>query len=65
MQVEIELPIVVARPPQWVGMPIVTKLLAPWLKANDDKRLAFSIGGLVLLLVFLVSFALLFRLVTG
>lgn len=50
---------------QWVAMPIATKLLGPWLKANDARQLAFSVGGLVLILIFLLAFALIFRLVTG
>jgi antibiotic biosynthesis monooxygenase (ABM) superfamily enzyme len=50
---------------QWVGMPIVTKLLGPWLKANDAQHLAYSMSGLALILVCLASCALIFRLVTG
>ena len=50
---------------QWGVMPALNILLAPWLKANSDKQRAFSVGGLLLILVLLFGLALLFRHVTG
>jgi antibiotic biosynthesis monooxygenase (ABM) superfamily enzyme len=49
---------------QWGVMPVLTRLLAPWLKANTDKQRGFSIAGLVLILFLLVGLAALFRLVS-
>jgi len=50
---------------QWAVMPVLNKLLAPWLKANSAEQRAFSVGGLVLVLFLLVGLSLLFRQVTG
>ncbi len=50
---------------QWAVMPVLNKLLGPWLKANSHTQWAFSIGGLILILVILAGLALLFRQVTG
>jgi hypothetical protein len=50
---------------QWLVTPLVTKLLAPWLKANTEKDRGFSIAGLVLILGLLAGLACLFRLVPG
>ena len=50
---------------QWVVMPVLNILLAPWLKANSEEHRALSIGGLFLILVLLGALALLFRQVTG
>jgi uncharacterized protein len=50
---------------QWAVMPVLNRLLGPWLKANSDQQRAFSLGGLLLLLILLVGLALLFRQVTG
>lgn len=50
---------------QWAVMPVLNKLLAPWLKANSHQRRAFSVAGLFVVLVLLACLALLFRQVTG
>jgi uncharacterized protein len=50
---------------QWVVMPALNSLLAPWLKANSEQQRAFSVGGLLLILVLLAGLTLLFRRVTG
>jgi uncharacterized protein len=50
---------------QWIVMPVLNSLLAPWLKANTKQQRASSFGGLVLILVLLAGFALLFRQLTG
>src|SRR5262249_35329664 len=49
---------------QWVLMPLVTKLLRPWLYA-DASQSRLSLGGLGAILVFLVVVILLFRLITS
>jgi uncharacterized protein len=50
---------------QWVTLPLLTNGLRPWFDANTpDKRLV-SIGGLVLMWLFLGGLVVLFRLVTG
>jgi antibiotic biosynthesis monooxygenase (ABM) superfamily enzyme len=50
---------------QWVVMPVLEKLLGPWLRANQERQRAYSLGGLVVLLVLLGAMALLFRLING
>jgi antibiotic biosynthesis monooxygenase (ABM) superfamily enzyme len=50
---------------QWGVMPVLTRLLAPWLQADTCRRTAFSMGGLVVILLILVVLSLIFRLVTG
>lgn len=47
---------------QWVVMPVLTRVIAPWLNANSPRQRAFSIGGLVAILCLLVVLAVLFRL---
>ncbi len=50
---------------QWAVMPVLEKLLGPWLRANEERQKAYSLGGLVVLLVLLGGIALLFHLITG
>lgn len=50
---------------QWVVMPFLNKVLAPWLTANSEQQKAVSIGGLVLILGLLAVCALFFRQITG
>jgi antibiotic biosynthesis monooxygenase (ABM) superfamily enzyme len=50
---------------QWVVMPMLNKLLSPWLKANSPQQRAFSAGGLCLILLLLAGVAIIFRQVTG
>jgi antibiotic biosynthesis monooxygenase (ABM) superfamily enzyme len=50
---------------QWFVTPVVTKLLAWWLKANTEKDLSVTIAGVVLVLVLLAILCFLFRLITG
>jgi hypothetical protein len=50
---------------QWGVMPMLSTLLAPWLRANSDEQRSFSVGGLFVILVLLAGLALLFRLVMG
>jgi antibiotic biosynthesis monooxygenase (ABM) superfamily enzyme len=50
---------------QWLVMPVLNKLLGPWLKANSDRQRALSIGGLILIVVLLTGIAFLFRPITG
>jgi antibiotic biosynthesis monooxygenase (ABM) superfamily enzyme len=47
---------------QWVVMPVINVLLAPWLRANTARQRALSAGGVVLILVLLGGMALLFDL---
>ena len=50
---------------QWAVMPALEKLLGPWLRANQARQRAYSLGGLVVLLVLLGGMTLLFRLIKG
>lgn len=50
---------------QWAVMPVLTKALAPWLKANSENRKTSSVAGFFLILFLLAVLALLFRQVTG
>jgi len=50
---------------QWAVMPVLEKLLGPWLRANQARRRTYSLGGLVVILALLGGMALLFRLKTG
>ncbi len=50
---------------QWAVMPVLEKLLGPWLRANQERQRAHSLGGLVVLLVLLGGLALLFHLING
>jgi uncharacterized protein len=50
---------------QWVVTPILNRLLGPWIAANEERQRAYSIGGLVVILLLMVGMVILFRLVTG
>jgi uncharacterized protein len=50
---------------QWVTMPLLTNGLRPWFDANTPDKRLLSIGGLVLMWLFLGGLVVLFRLVTG
>jgi antibiotic biosynthesis monooxygenase (ABM) superfamily enzyme len=50
---------------QWLVMPVLNSLLAPWLKADSAQQRAFSVGGVFLILVLLAGFAFMFHQVTG
>jgi hypothetical protein len=50
---------------QWVIMPWLPRVLAPWLNAPRSAGLVWSLGGAALILAALVVLALLFRLVTS
>jgi antibiotic biosynthesis monooxygenase (ABM) superfamily enzyme len=50
---------------QWVTMPLLTNGLRTWFDANAPDKKVLSIGGLVLMWLFLGGLVLLFRLVTG
>jgi antibiotic biosynthesis monooxygenase (ABM) superfamily enzyme len=50
---------------QWAVMPVLEKVLGPWVHAHADKEKVLSIGGLFVILLMLGILAILFRLVTG
>jgi uncharacterized protein len=50
---------------QWIVMPMLTRILSPWLAANEERRRLLSIGGAIGLALILVVLAILFRPVTG
>jgi antibiotic biosynthesis monooxygenase (ABM) superfamily enzyme len=50
---------------QWAVTPALNNLLGPWIGANEDRQGAYSLGGLVVILLLLGGMTLLFRLVTG
>jgi antibiotic biosynthesis monooxygenase (ABM) superfamily enzyme len=50
---------------QWVVTPALNPLLGPWLRANEERQRAYSLGGLVVILLLLGVMAALFRLVQG
>jgi antibiotic biosynthesis monooxygenase (ABM) superfamily enzyme len=50
---------------QWVIMPRLTRLLAPWLEADPVRGKLLSAAGLVLLVVLLIAMAAMFKLATG
>jgi antibiotic biosynthesis monooxygenase (ABM) superfamily enzyme len=50
---------------QWAVMPILTRVLGPWLHANEDRQQAMTLGGLGLVLLLLVVLTVLFRLAMG
>jgi uncharacterized protein len=50
---------------QWLTMPLLTNALGTWLNANAPEKRVLSIGGLVLIWLFLGGLVVLFRLVTG
>jgi uncharacterized protein len=50
---------------QWAVTPALNPLLRPWLRANEQKQGAISLGGLVVILLLLGGMAILFRLAKG
>jgi hypothetical protein len=50
---------------QWAVTPALDPLLRPWLRANDQRQRAFSLGGLAAILLLLGGMAVLFRLTAG
>jgi hypothetical protein len=50
---------------QWGVMPILTRMLAPWLHADGSRKKVISTAGLCLILLLLAGLAGLFRQVTG
>jgi antibiotic biosynthesis monooxygenase (ABM) superfamily enzyme len=49
---------------EWLGMPVMSRLLGPWLRANGKKTRAFSLVGLALMLAALGAMVFVFHLVT-
>ncbi len=49
---------------EWVGMPILSRLLGPWLQANGKDGRALSVVGLILILGTLGLMTFLFHLMT-
>ncbi|AGA24520.1 antibiotic biosynthesis monooxygenase [Singulisphaera acidiphila] len=50
---------------QWGVMPILTRVLSPWLHANGDREKVVTLGGLGLVLLMLAVLTVLFRQVMG
>jgi uncharacterized protein len=50
---------------QWAVTPALEPLLRSWLRANEQHQRAFSLGGLVTILLLLGGTAVLFRLTAG
>lgn len=50
---------------QWVVVPALSEVLAPWFRAHGARGKAVTIGGVVLILLVLAGIAALFRQVTG
>jgi antibiotic biosynthesis monooxygenase (ABM) superfamily enzyme len=50
---------------QWLVQPALDPVLGPWLRANEPRQRAFSLGGLAILLLLLGGMALLFHLTVG
>jgi antibiotic biosynthesis monooxygenase (ABM) superfamily enzyme len=50
---------------EWAGMPVVRRLLRPWLRASGKNERAVTLAGTVLILAALGVMTLLFGLVTG
>jgi uncharacterized protein len=50
---------------QWGVMPILTKILGPWLNADQSKQLGLSVGGAVVVLAGMAVLAAIFRLIAG
>ena len=49
---------------EWLGMPVITWLLGPWLRANGQEGRVHSFVGLILILGALALMTYLFQLVT-
>ncbi len=50
---------------QWVVQPALDPVLGPWLRANEGRQRAYSLGGLAVLVLLLGGMAMIFRLVAG
>ena len=50
---------------QWVVVPPLTALLAPWLTARPERGKIFAVGGVMLIVLVLGILAVLFRQITG
>lgn len=50
---------------QWAVLPALTKLFAPWLNADPERRPAATAGGVVLIAVLLAAMVFAFRLAKG
>jgi len=50
---------------QWAVMPVLSRLWAPWLAANQGRQWAFSAAGVVAILALLACLAFLFSRITG
>lgn len=50
---------------QWAVIPVLSVLVAPWLKADSDKQKAQLVGGVIVILAVLGGMAILFRQITG
>lgn len=50
---------------EWLGMPIITWFIGPWLRANGKEDRTLSVVGLVLILAALGIMTLLFRQIVG
>ena len=50
---------------QWIVQPALDPVLGPWLRANEPRQRALSLGGLAILLLLLGGMALLFHLTVG
>ena len=46
-------------------MPVLTRLLKPWLRANDAATPRLMLGGLAIVLLALAVMTTVFRLITG
>jgi antibiotic biosynthesis monooxygenase (ABM) superfamily enzyme len=49
---------------EWLGMPVINRLLDPWLHATESAGRARNVIGTILVVVCIVLMAFLFRLVT-
>jgi antibiotic biosynthesis monooxygenase (ABM) superfamily enzyme len=50
---------------EWLGMPVIRALFAPWLRANATADQARSLGGMVLIVAALGAMVAIFRLLNG
>lgn len=50
---------------QWGVMPVLTRLLNPWLRANDAANPRLMIGGLAVVVLSVAAIATVFRFITG
>lgn len=50
---------------QWIVMPVLTRLLKPWLQANDAAQPRVMLGGIAVVVVALAVMTVVFRFITG